>query len=230
MIRVMICDDIEEICTFFKKAISQTSDMEVVAVANSGIDAVKMADEVKPDVVLMDIQMETRTAGIDAAKKIFENNPETKIIMLTVHEEAELIVHSYLAGAVDYINKLSKPDYITEQIRKIYSEEILIGSTIALHIRDEFIKTQKIQKSLLFFMTQWSTLTDSEIDIIRLLVDGKSRREIADEKSVVLATVKTHINNILRKFECSSTKELLTNLKDMGIIEYLLKTKEKKQN
>lgn len=221
----MICDDIKEISTYFTNVLKSADDIEIVGVTNSGSSAVQMAKELKPDVILMDIQMETRTAGIDATKIIYEQNPDIKIIMLTVHDDTELIVHSYLAGAVDYINKLSKPDYIIKQIRKIYSEEILIGSTIAVHIRNEFIKTKKIQKSLLFFMSQWSTLTSTEVDIIRFLADGKSRKEIADEKKVVLATVKTHINNILRKFECASTRELLDNLKSMGILEYLLKTK-----
>ena len=223
MIKVFICDDIEEIRIFFKNIINSSDDMEVVGTAGSGDEAIEKVLEIKPDIVLMDIQMETKTAGIDAVRKIYKANNKIKNIMLTVHDDDELIVHSYVAGAVDYITKFSNKDYILDEIRKIYSEEILIGSTIAANIRDEFIKTQKIKMSLIYTITKWSTLTRTEQDIIRLVSEGYSRRDIAKEKGVEISTIKTHINNILKKFEYSNTNVLIENLKEIGIIDYLLK-------
>ena len=84
MIKVFICDDIEEIRIFFKNIINSSDDMEVVGTAGSGDEAIEKVLEIKPDIVLMDIQMETKTAGIDAVRKIYNANNKIKNIMLTV--------------------------------------------------------------------------------------------------------------------------------------------------
>ena len=223
MIKVFLCDDIEEILTYFKGVIDDAEDMTVVGTAKSKSEAVSKVIETQPDIVIMDIQMETETAGIEATRKIYEQCPDTKIIMLTVHNDNDLIVRSYLAGAVDYMTKLSRPKYIAEEIRKIYNEEILIGSTIAAHIRDEFEKTKKIQDSLLYIINKWSTLTNAEIDIIKMLAEGKTRKEIMRLKYLEMSTVKTHINNILKKFDYPNTNSLIQHLKQIGIIQLLYK-------
>lgn len=221
MIRIYICDDIEEICSFFKNIIDADADLEVVGTANSGKKAFEDISALNPDIVLMDIQMETREAGIEATEKITENCPSVKVIMLTVHEDDDLISRSYIAGAVDYIMKLSEPDEIIDEIKKVYSGEIQIGAIIANNIKNEFKKTKTLQNSLLFMITKWSNLTNAEIDIIRLVAKGYSRKEIAAEKHVELSTVKSHINSIMRKMGYSNTKALINDLEHLGIMPYL---------
>lgn len=221
MIRIYICDDLEDICIFFRNIINSAEDMQVIGMSNNAHTAVKEILELKPDVVLMDIQMETKEAGIEATKIIYDECPAIKTIMLTVHEDEELIVHSYIAGAVDYIIKLSKPEYILEEIRKVYSEEILIGPIIAANIRKEIIKTKKMQTSLMFMIAKWSALTSTEADIIKLLAEGNSRKDIANIKTIELSTVKTHINNILKKLDYPSTKKLIHDLESIGMSDYL---------
>lgn len=226
MIRIYICDDLEDICNFFKNIINSADDMQVVGVSNNSHTAVEEILELKPDVVLMDIQMETREAGIEATKRIYDKCPDIKTIMLTAHEDEDLIVRSYIAGAVDYLTKLSRPEYILEEIRKVYTEEILIGPVIAANIRKEIIKTKKMQTSLMFMIVKWSALTSTEVDIIRLIAEGNSRKEIADIKKIELSTVKTHINNILKKLDYPSTKRLIHDLESIGMLDYVLYKKE----
>lgn len=226
MIRVYICDDIEEICVFFKNIIDADSDMEVVGTGSSGKKAVADAARLMPDVVLMDIQMETKDAGIIAAEKITEICPKAKIIMLTVHEDEEFIARSYIAGAVDYLMKLSEPEFIVDEIKKVYSGEIQIGAIIANNIKNEFKKTKTLQNSLLFVITKWSSLTNSEIEIIRLVAEGYSRKEIMQIKHVEMSTVKSQINSIMRKMGYSNTKALINDLEHLGIMPYIFTDKK----
>ena len=100
-IKIVIAEDEEEIRNYFVKIINDTSDMEVIGTAQDSKEAVNITLEKKPGIVLMDIQMETRTAGIEATKRIKKTDPEIKIIIITIHNRDDFLFRAYAAGAID---------------------------------------------------------------------------------------------------------------------------------
>lgn len=122
--------------------------------------------------------------------------------------------------------KLSEPEFIVDEIKKVYSGEIQIGAIISNNIKNKFKKTKTLQNSLLFVITKWSSLTNSEIEIIRLVAEGYSRKEIMQIKHVEMSTVKSQINSIMRKMGYSNTKALINELEHLGIMPYLFTDKK----
>lgn len=220
-IRIIICDDMPQICRHFEKVISSCSDMEVVAVASDGKEVTRLAAEYIPDIILMDIQMENEVAGIEATERILSENPGIKIIMITVHKEDDLIFKSYGVGAVDYIIKNETDEEIINSIRKVYSNEVFIRPSIAKKILTEFSKMHKTQASIMYTIAIITNLTNTELDILKLVYHGLSRKEIADMRNVEMVTINTQVRNILKKLGYRNTKELITNLKSIGIEKIL---------
>ena len=120
-IKVAICDDLEYLCKYFKNEINQNEDMECVAYAVNSTQCVEMAGREKPDVLLLDIQMETNDAGINAIPKVLAISPQTKIIILTIHENDEYIFKALTLGAIDYMIKTTPIEEIIKAIRDISS-------------------------------------------------------------------------------------------------------------
>ena len=119
-IRVMMADDSPEIRSYFSNILSHEADMELAGTASSGAEAVQMARELRPDIILMDIQMETRIAGISASKQILKELPGTKIIILTILEDDDLLFQAYCAGVIDYIIKTDSINQILTSVRNAY--------------------------------------------------------------------------------------------------------------
>lgn len=195
--------------------------MELVGTANSGRDIVGLAAELSPDIILMDIQLETEEAGIEATDIILKNNPSIKVIMLTVHKEDDLIFKSYGAGAVDYIIKTEPEEDVIASIRNVYNNEIFIRPNIAKKILGEFSKLHRQKESILYTITLLTSLTNSELEILKLLYSGGKRAEIADRRNVELVTINTQIRNILKKLGYKSTKEMIQSLKNLKVFESL---------
>ena len=222
MIRIAICDDIPNVRKMICGAIEKTDDMKIVSIAENGEDIVKCSIDTKPDIILMDIQLESETSGIDAAKQIHELLPESKIIMLTIHEDANLIIDSYYAGAVDYIVKTESMNSIIDNIRKVYAQSDFLGPLIVKNINNELKKYRIMHESLLFFINGFSTLTDTEKWVLRLLYDGMTRKEIERKYFISIETINTHAKHILKKVEFHSMKELIKFLKDIQLFENFL--------
>lgn len=218
-IRVMVCEDIKAIREYVVSSIRKDSEIEVVGEASSGAEAILMSESVKPDVILMDIQMEYETAGIDAIHAIYEKHPDIKIIVLTVHNDDELIMDAYYAGAMDYIIKTSDGGDICGSIKRVYREENFIGPLIAKNLRSEVRKMRKSEESLLFFIHEFSRLTATEKELLKLFYLGYSKKKISEMRSIEVSTIKVHVKHILKKLNYSSTSELINFLKKIKIYE-----------
>ena len=219
MIKVLICDDSEEIRMYFEWIIDSQNDMKVVATAKNGKDVVEKAVEVNPDVILMDIQMEKEKSGIEATEIISRKLQNVKIIMLTIHNNDDLLLESYVAGASDYIIKEDCMNTLCKTIRNAYNNQYYIGSIIAQKVKDVFNRAVDMEKSAMYFINCMSNMTNSEWKILKHLYKGKKRKEIAAEEILSEETVKYHIRNILKKLGFSNTAEMIGHLKKMGIIE-----------
>lgn len=220
-IKVLIADDMDSIIKRVKRILSCTGDIKVVCTASSGCEAVAMAISHKPDIILMDVEMETRTAGITASEQIFKLLPDIKIIILTVHEDDETIFSAFQTGIVDYIVKSSSPDEVVSAVRAAYQNKSPIRPEIAEKILKEFRRIRNSENNMMHALNILSKLTESEIYLVELLMLGKSRREIAKIKCVEMSTVKSQINAILKKFNMHNTKEIINMLKDLNIFEII---------
>ncbi len=220
-IRILIVDDIESHRRRFQRILTAYEAFEVVGLAASGKEAVALALETRPDIVLMDIEMETRTAGIDASAQILDHFPQVKIIILTVHKDDHLIFQSYQTGVVDYILKSEEPEIVVQGIRTAYHSHSPIRGDIAESIRSEFKRIKETESSMLYILGTLPQLTYSEQQVLKLLCQNKTRREIAEERFVELDTIKKQTTSILRKFKVNSTAEIVAIMQELKIVDLL---------
>ena len=220
-IKVLIADDIEAIHRRINRIIDEDPQLKVVGNAKTGYEATILFTLHRPDVILMDIEMENRKAGITATCEILKQFPKAKIIILTVYEEDELVFSAFQAGVVDYIVKNDEPQEIINAIKDAYYDRSPIRPTIAKKIRKEFMRVKSTEASFLYYLQIVTQLTATELDVLDLLVQGKTRVEICDIRYVELSTVKSQIHSILKKFQMHSTEEVVNILRTLNIFNVL---------
>ena len=217
MIKVAIVEDFELIREDLKELIDSQEDMQVVWAAETGVQAVELAEKEATDIILMDIEMETINAGILAAEKIRDKNSEQKIIFMTAHETTEMIITAMGTGAVDYLVKGEDSEEILSHIRNAFAGRATMNSRIQETIMREYSRLQRSERSLLFFIHNVSQLTAAERELVKLLLEGMKVKEIAQVRCVEMITVKTQIKSLLRKFGCSRTKEIVSMIRDLNL-------------
>ena len=212
-IRIMMADDSPEIRSYFANFISHEADMELVGTASSGAEAVQMARELQPDIILMDIQMETRVAGISASKQILEAFPSIKIIILTILEDDDLLFQAYCAGVIDYIIKTDSVSQILSSIRNAYMNQMILRPRYAEKIIQELKRVREEQNGLLYGLNILTMLSNSEFEVLKCLYQGMNARQISESRYVSQGTVKSQIHSILKKFSMNSVSEVVRHLK-----------------
>lgn len=217
MIRLLVAEDFDIIREDLCEIIQQQPDMEVAGSAASGEAIQAMALAVDFDVILMDVEMETTTAGIRATERILEQKPEAKVIFLTAHETDNMILTSMGAGAVDYIVKGCEEAQLLEHIRAAYEGQAILDARIQQLVLKEYSRLRSSERSLLFFIHTVSHLTQAERELVRLLLENKSIRQIAESRCVEMVTVKTQIKSLLRKFDCTRTKEIVGMIRELNV-------------
>ncbi len=216
-IKIMIADDVPLLREDMTELIDRQEDMEVVGTAGSGKRIVELAKEVEFDIILMDIEMESLNSGILAAEQLREELGETNIIFLTVHDTNEMILTAMGAGAVDYLVKGCGEEEILNHIRGAYNGNPIMERKVHDVVMQEYVRLQKSEKSLLFFINNISGLTAVERELIKMLLEEKKIKEIAKERCVEIVTIKTQIKGLLRKFGCSRTKEVTKIINDLNL-------------
>jgi DNA-binding NarL/FixJ family response regulator len=221
-IRIMIADDIRLLLEDMCELIDSQDDMVVVGTADSGKGIVELAKKKEFDIILMDIEMENLNAGITATEQLREQFGNVNVIFLTVHDTDDIILTAMGAGAVDYIVKGCKEEEILTHIRSAYAGNPIMERKVHDVVMQEYVRLQKSEKSLLFFIHNISRLTAAERELIKKLLEGKAIKEIAKERCVETVTVKTQIKGLLRKFGCSRTKEVIKIIDDLNITHLFL--------
>lgn len=216
-IRILIADDFPLLREDLAELIGRQDDMVVAGEASTGGEIVALARETEYDLILMDIEMEQMNAGILAAERIREEQPDANVIFLTAHETREMIVTAMGAGALDYLVKGCGEEEILYHIRCAMEGHPVMQSRIHETIMQEYARLQKSERSLLFFINNISKLTGTERELIKLLLEGYKVNEIAGIRCVESSTVKTQIKGLLRKFGCSRTKEILQIIRELNI-------------
>lgn len=217
MIRILVAEDFDLIREDLCDTLEQQEDMTVVGSASTGAEIQALALERDFDLILMDIEMETTTAGIRATERILEQKPAAKILFLTAHETDNMILTSMGAGAVDYIVKGCDDEELFRHIRGAYSGRALLDGKIQNLLLKEYSRLRTSERSLLFFISTVSQLTAAERELVRLLLEDRKIKEIAAIRCVEVVTVKTQIKSLLHKFGCTRTKEIVNTIRELNV-------------
>lgn len=217
MITVLIAEDFPVLREDLKEQLERSGDIRVVGCAASGREIEELAMSLDADVILMDIEMETVNAGIIAAEHIRDRKPEQKIIYLTAHETERIIITAMGTGAVDYIVKGGDMETVISHIRAAYGGHPIMEARIQETVMNEYKRLQRSEQSLLFFINNVSQLTAAERELVRLLLEDKKVKEIAQIRCVEVITVKTQIKSLLRKFGCSRSKEIVNLIRALNL-------------
>lgn len=195
-IRVLLVDDSKLFRMSLKTTLNEAGDsLELLDEAEDGQQAVELAGEYQPDIILMDVGMPIMD-GIVATQKIREAYPEVKVIMLTSHEEEHNVLDAFQSGATSYCLKETTPEQLVNIIKTTHGGACWIDPKIA-HV---FInKLQPPQGGA--STAETFNLTEREIDVLKLLSEGKNNSEISEGLHISLNTVKTHLKNIFMKLE-----------------------------
>jgi NarL family two-component system response regulator LiaR len=201
-IKVIIADDHAVVREGTRKILDQEDDIHVLAEASNGEEAVQMAEELHPDVILMDISM-PKMDGIEATKLIKEKNPNIAILILTAYDDDQFIFSLLEAGAAGYLLKNIHHHELVEAIRAVYSGESVLHPSVARKVLNRFGKTEeKSEKKALV-----EPLSDREMEVLKLVTKGYSNKEIADQLYLSIRTVQGHLGNIFNKLMVSSRTE-----------------------
>ncbi|MBN4911172.1 response regulator transcription factor [Staphylococcus sp. EG-SA-13] len=189
-IRVLFVDDHEMVRIGISSYLSTQEDISVIGEAASGREGIEKAEELEPDVILMDLVMDDMN-GIEATQHIKKHQPSVKIVMLTSFIEDNEVYQALDAGVDSYILKTTSADDIANAIRKTYNKESIFEPEVLVKMRNRMN-----QKAELFEL-----LTEREMEILLLIAKGYSNQEIASASHITIKTVKTHVSNILSKLE-----------------------------
>lgn len=197
-ISVLIADDHSLIRQGLKQILELEEDIHVVSQASNGDEAVRCAIEHKPDVILMDINM-PGSNGLQAIDEIKKRKLDSKIIVLTIHEDREYLFKTLQMGADGYVLKDAEPSVLIEAIRSVFSGQSYIQPNMTTELVKEFNRVTLHEKD----KHESNNLTAREIEVLKLIAEGMINKEIARQLYISEKTVKNHVSNIFRKLDVS---------------------------
>ena len=208
-IKVLLAEDHVVVREGTRELIQKEPDMEVVGEANDGEEAVKLANKLKPDVVIMDIAM-PKLNGIEATKQIKVLNPAIAVLVLTAYDNDQYIFSLLEAGAAGYLLKNVRGSELVEAIRSVYNGESVLHPVIARKVLHRFVPSvQKTKERAAELLSQ------REIEVLKLAAKGMSNREVAESLYLSVRTVQAHLANIFSKLQVGSrTEAILYGLKE----------------
>jgi len=213
MIRVLVADDQSMVRAGFRALLGDEEDMEVVAEASNGIEAVEKAAQFDPSVVLMDIRM-PELDGLQATERILAADSATRILILTTFDLDEYVFKALRAGASGFVLKDDSPEQLVAAIRTVARGEALLSPAVTTRVIKKFIRTPHPDPP-----TEFDELSERERDVFRLMVNGFSNAEIASELYISEATVKTHVTHILQKLKLRDRVQAVVLAYQTGLFE-----------
>jgi len=204
MLRILIADDHGIVRAGLKLLLDRVPDMEVVGEAAEGREAVRLAGDVHPDIVIMDIGMPLLN-GLDAASQIVRENERVGIIVLSMHTDESYILRALNAGAKGYLLKDHADEDLERAIRSVASGKPFFSPSIAQALLEEYVGLMR-QRGL---QDSYDLLTEREREVLQLLAEGKSNKEVASVLNVSPYTIETHRTNLMQKLNLHNTAEIV---------------------
>ncbi|MCC6446654.1 MAG: response regulator transcription factor [Armatimonadetes bacterium] len=213
-IRVLIAEDQAMVRHMLARLLGEEEDIQVVGTVGDGEAAVSKARQEMPDIILMDIDM-PKMNGIRATQSIRQENPVTGIVILTIYHDDANVFQAIKAGAMGYILKDSPPEDTVAAIRAVYRGEAILHPSLVGRVMKEFsrLSQQRAADTAIF-----SELTGREIEVLKLLAEGKRNREIAEDLFISEKTVKNHVSNIFYKLQVNDRTEAALFAARQGLV------------
>jgi len=206
-IKVFICDDHDILRKGLRSLLETATDIEVIGEAADGETAIQMVSELKPDVVIMDLLM-PGMGGVEAIRQIRVLSPSSRIFVLSSSHEDELVVSSIRAGATGYLVKTSSPDVLTQGIRDLAAG----NSVLPPDISSKLISAMQDPK------VPNATLTHREVDVLKLISEGLSNKDISEVLEISENTVISHVGRILNKLELENRTQAALYARKQGLV------------
>lgn len=206
-IRVVIVDDHVLVRSGLEVVLGLFDDIELVGQAGDGEEAVRLCDELQPDVVLMDLVM-PGASGVEATRRILASRPGTKVVALTSFSDEDLIGETLRAGAIGYLMKNVSADQLADAVRSAHAGR----STLAPEAADALVRAVSAPRP------SADALTARERDVLKLMADGLTNADIAERLVIGVATVKTHVSSIISKLNVSTRTEATATAIRRGLV------------
>lgn len=214
-VRVLLVDDHALFREGLGMIIASQPDLLVVGEASDGLEASIKAAALKPDLVLMDIQMPGMD-GIEATRRIKKEVPTATIVMLTVRDDEEKLFDAIKSGAQGYLLKQMQSKELIDMVRRALAGEVAIPPRLAGRMLEEFRRLSQLEPRE---ESEATSLTSRELDVLNQVAQGRTDKEIALILSLSIHTVKTHLRSILAKLQVSGRKEAVQMAKGKGLLE-----------
>ena len=211
MIRVLLADDHSIVLAGFRRLVEESGDMEVVAEAGDGREAIHQIRTIRPDVAVIDLSM-PRIDGLEVIHQIHPEFPDLPIIVLTMHAENQYVVRAIEAGAMGYITKQSAPEQLVHAIRKVHSGSRYLTEDAAESLVLRVAKGDRHRSAL-------DSLSTRELQVLRRLALGHTNREIASTYNISIKTVDTYRFRLLKKLKLRNNAEISRFAIQNGLIE-----------
>ena len=214
-IRVLLVDDQQLVRTGFRMILADEEGIEVVGEAANGNEALRMATETSPDVVVMDIRMPVMD-GVEATRRLVEGDDPPRVLVLTTFDADEHVVEALRAGASGFLLKDVPPDDFVRALRIVAAGEALIAPSVTRRLLDRFAKLSVPADEA--YADRLRDLTEREREVLKLVAQGLSNREIAERLVLAEPTVKTHVSHLLLKLEMRDRAQLVVLAYEVGIV------------
>jgi len=212
MITVLIADDQALVRDGFRAIIDHELDLQVVAEAADGAEAIALSRHHRPDVVLMDIRM-PRIDGLAATRQLLAAANPPRVLVLTTFDRNEWVYEALKAGASGFLLKDVRAGQLTDAIRTVAAGESLLAPSITRRIIEKFVQAHPAEPA-----PAPGVLTDREADVLRLVAGGLSNAEIADQLVIGHSTVKTHVNRLLAKLNLRDRTQVVVYAYEHGLV------------
>ena len=200
--RILICDDHTLFVEGIKAMLRNESSLEIVGEARDGRQAVDLVKELKPDLLLMDVSMPDMN-GFDATQRVHELDPNIKVLILTMHDEEELVARCLEAGAAGYIIKDAPASQLLYAIEMVTKGERYLSPVVLKQVVAGYVKNSNVPQ------TSYDRLSPREREVLKLLAEGLSVKEIATRLNLSVKTVDVHKTNLMKKIDVHDRTELI---------------------
>lgn len=211
-IRILIADDHGVLRAGLRALLSAETELEVVDEASNSEEALALATELQPDVILLDISM-PGSSGIDVTRRIKQTLPQARVLILTVHEDEGLLQEAIQAGASGYIIKRAVESELIDAIRAVWRGDLYVHPAMTRALLKEITPAQPSAKE-----APVETLTPREVEVLRLIAQGYTNRQMADMLSISVRTVESHRSNLMGKLNLRSRVELVRYARENKLI------------
>jgi DNA-binding NarL/FixJ family response regulator len=211
-IRVLVVDDQPLVRGGFRMILEERADIELVGEAEDGEQAIRLAGELEPDVILMDVRM-PNLDGVEATRRLVAAGTDAKILVLTTFDLDEYVYAAVSAGASGFLLKDVQPAELVDAIRVVAAGNSLFGPAATQRLVERFAEPEQAPPT-----RSLDTLTDREREILRLLAQGNSNAELADKLYLSEATVKTHVSAVLRKLGVRDRVQAVIAAYEAGLV------------